>query len=688
MNLLSRTSGTVSATVLFFLLTPLFAHEEPDVNDESLDPVVIEGHRTNLIGESVSASEGVVTQAEIATRPMLRTGEMLEFVPGMVVTQHSGTGKANQYFLRGFNLDHGTDFNTSIDGMPVNMRTHGHGQGYTDINFIIPETLQSIEYRKGPYYAEIGDFSGAGAALFTTRNKVERPMLSLGLGEDGYGRLFAMGDTPVADGNLLMAVEAQRYDGPWTDIEEDLDKLNTVISYSRPLRDGTLKLCFMGYDNSWNSADQIPQRAVDSGLIDELGSLDTTVGGESSRYSLSGSWQNRLWAISAYTISYDLDLWSNFTYFLDDPVRGDQFQQVDDRRIHGFDISRHLHGTLAGITINQQLGGGLRYDDIDDVALLRTRARQPFDTVRRDEVQELSAAVYWQGEAQLSEQLTTRAGLRYDHYDVEVDSDLAANSGDANDGIVSPKLSLTWQLSPRTETYLSAGRGFHSNDARGTTIQIDPAAGTPADQVDLLVRSQGYETGLRFYDAERINLSVALWQLELDSELLFVGDAGNTEASRASKRYGLELAGYYWFGQDLSLDLELAWTRSRFTEDEPGEGDHIDGSLPFVGSAGISYQPNQGWNGALRVRHFGERTLDSFDSVNSDSTTVTNLALGYRWQQWSLNLDALNLLDSDDHDIDYFYASRLAGEPAAGVEDIHFHPIEPRTLRVTAAYLF
>ncbi len=680
-------SACVAGCCMAMTLSPLIQAHETD-EGSTLEVLIVEGHRTNLIGEATTASEGLVTQKEIEARPILRTGEVLEFVPGMIVTQHSGTGKANQYFLRGFNLDHGTDFNTSVDGMPVNMRTHGHGQGYTDINFLIPELIQTIDYKKGPYYADVGDFSGAGAAEFTTRSRISRPLAKLGIGEDGYQRLLAMGDVAATDGNLLIAFEGQRYDGPWTDIDEDLDKNNAVLTWSQPLRDGRLRLSFMGYDNRWNSADQIPRRAVDQGIIDELGSLDTTVGGESSRYSLSGNWRNAHWNVSAYAIRYELDLWSNFTYFLDDPTQGDQFQQVDDRSLYGFDLSRHLHTRLGGYEVRQQIGWQLRQDDIDDVALLRTRSRQQIGSVRRDAVEELSTALYWQGETPLTERLTGRAGLRYDYYDVEVDSGLAANSGSDSDDIISPKLSLTYRFNEQYEGYLSAGRGFHSNDARGATITVDPVSGTPAEQVDLLVRSQGAELGLRFYDAARLNLSAALWMLELDSELLFVGDAGNTEASRASQRYGLEVAGYYWIGQNWSMDLELAWTHSKFSEDDPAEGNHIDGSLPFVGSAGISYQPALGWNGSLRVRHFGERTLDSFDTVNSDATTVTNLALGYQWQDWSLTLDALNLLDSDDHDIDYFYASRLAGEPAAGVEDIHFHPIEPRTLRLTAAYRF
>ena len=306
---------------------PVLAESAPqsDNDNTTLTPQVVNG-RGQLIGEASSASEGYVSQQEIALRPLLRTGEVLEMVPGMVVTQHSGTGKANQYFLRGFNLDHGTDFATFVDGMPVNMRTHGHGQGYTDLNFVIPETLGSISYQKGSYYADVGDFSGAGSASLNTASHLDHGLLQLTAGQDNYYRALAMDSVEAAGGEWLYAVERNTYDGPWRDIDEDLDKTSLLLKHSRQLAGGDWSVTFMGYDNSWNSADQIPERAVKSGLIDELGSLDDSVGGESSRYSLSTSWRRDGVQVSAYAIRYDMNLWSNFTYYLDDTSNGDQFE--------------------------------------------------------------------------------------------------------------------------------------------------------------------------------------------------------------------------------------------------------------------------------------------------------------------------------------------------------------------------
>jgi hypothetical protein len=305
--------------VLLLLAGHVSAHDEV-----LLEEIVVDGRQINLIGEAVSASEGVVGQSEINLRPLARTGEVLELIPGMVVTQHSGSGKANQYFLRGFNLDHGTDFATFVDGMPINMRSHGHGQGYTDLSFLIPEVIGKMTYRKGAYYADIGDFSGAGGVRIDTAEQLQSDLVGLGYGENGYQRGLVLSDFELGGGNILVAIEHHRYDGPWTDIDEDVGKTNVLLKHSRPLSDGRISIALMGYDNSWNSADQIATRALERVIIDELGSIDETVGGESSRYSLSVNAQNGAWKGSAYVIDYKLNLWSNFTYFLDDETNGDQ----------------------------------------------------------------------------------------------------------------------------------------------------------------------------------------------------------------------------------------------------------------------------------------------------------------------------------------------------------------------------
>ncbi len=663
---------------------PLLVNAAANNNDVLLvENLIVYGYRTDLLGTSISAAEGIIASAEIANRPVSRTGEILEFIPGMVVTQHSGSGKANQYFLRGFNLDHGTDFATSVDAMPINMRSHGHGQGYTDLNFIIPELIQDIQYRKGPYYAEVGDFSGAGAAQFALKNSLDNNEIDLTAGDYAYRRLYAAQQVDIHAGQLLLGIEAQTYAGPWTDIDEDVRKTNVLVRYSSRIADGEFSLTAMGYRNRWSSADQIPQRAVDQGVIDALGSLDTDVGGDSSRYSLSSQWTNQYWTISGYVVDSDLNLFSNFTYFLDDPINGDEFEQVDDRQLIGGEIVRNWQMDVAGKSATHKVGVQIRHDAIDEVGLYKTRVRERLSATRVDAIDETSLAFFAQSEIQLNDQLRAHLGVRHDYVQVDVRSDLAQNSGDASDGITNVKAGLSYSLGENVETYFNFGQGFHSNDARGATIVVDPVSGEMSEPVDLLSRSQGAEVGAKLFDGNRYSISTSLWYLQLDSELLFVGDAGNTEASRASERSGIEVASYFWFAEGWSIDTELAWTRSRFTENELEEGKHVDGSLPFVASAGISYAPSAtGFHGALRYRHFAARVLDSFKQQEADATQVVNFGVGYRWQQWSVGVDILNLFDSTDHDIDYFYPSRLSGEAEEGVEDLHFHPVEPRSVRL------
>ncbi|MGJ8678903.1 TonB-dependent receptor [Paraglaciecola sp.] len=677
--------------LLLLLSNKLLAH------GLSLENITIKGRHINLVGDAVSASEGIVGQDEINTRPMLRVGEVLELVPGMVVTQHSGSGKANQYFLRGFNLDHGTDFSTFVDGMPINMPSHGHGQGYIDLNFIIPETIKTMSYSKGAYYADIGDFSGAGGVKINSATHIDDNLISATIGQNGYKRALVMSDFEMAGGNSLIAVEGQTYDGPWSDINEDIGKTNVMFKHTQSLKDGHISLAFMAYDNNWNSADQIPTRAVQQGLINELGSLDTSVGGDSNRYSLNMNWQSGAWTGAAYVIDYGLQLWSNFTYFLDDAINGDQFEQVDNRQIFGGQLEYETHSRLGEQYMTNRFGGAVRYDNIREVGLYHTKERQRLGVTRNDKIQQQSSSLFWENTLTLTDNLRSVIGVRYDNLQFDVEDqvginrfgiDLSSNSGQADDDILSFKGSLVYTISHAWEAYVSAGQGFHSNDARGTTIVIDPTTGDKADQVDPLVDSFGYEAGMRGFIDNDVNLSFALWSLDLDSELLFVGDAGNTEASRPSRRKGLEFVAYYYLAEGLSTDFEYAYTESEFT-DQSTDGRKIPGALNHVLQAGVNFDLNDAWQASVRFRYFGKRPLIEDASQQSDPTDTWNLKLAYEQPRWRAALDILNLTNSKAHDIDYFYSSRLANEPiGSATNDIHYHPIEPRTIRLTLSYQY
>lgn len=666
--------------ILYLLCLPADISAHP--TEETLEELVVTGRREHLAGEARSASEGVVGQMDLAIRPLLRPGDVLEAVPGLIVTQHSGSGKSNQMFLRGFNLDHGTDFSTAIDGMPINLRSHGHGQGYTDINFLIPETVARINFVKGPYHAELGDFSSAGGAEIETAD-VFSNQLAWTAGENGFHRGLAMGSLTAGSTRLAGALEVQRYDGAWTDVDEDVKKLNGLIKLGGGDDAARWQTTVMHYDNKWNAADQIPERAVAAGIISPLGSIDTTLGGDTRRSSLSGEVQrsrgDHTTRWTAYLIDYEMNLYSNFTYRLDDPARGDQFQQVDDRIILGGSYHHHWN---PSDTLQHRWGVAVQYDDIDTVGLYRTLARERTGTVRQDAVGETSLGAHYEAIWSLSPRWRAVLGARADHFRFDVDAEDPRNSGTERDTLISPKASLIYRTSPDTDWYASAGKGFHSNDARGVTQQVDPVTGEAVSSVDPLVSSRGAELGVKTQWQQRWNLAAALWYLELDSELLFVGDAGTTEATRPSERWGLELNNFWMIDEVWSLEADIAWTDARFSDDAV-EGRQIPGALETVASATLSAQTHAGWFGALRVRYVDGAPLIEDGSVTAHSATLVHLSLGWAGQRYALRADVLNLLDSDDRDIEYFYASRLEGEPPEGVEDRHFHRFEPRQVRVT-----
>ncbi len=667
----------------------------PHVFGQELEEIEVTGRQLNLIGSATSASEGRVSREELQRRPLLRTGEILESVPGLVATQHSGSGKANQFFLRGFNLDHGTDFSTIVDGMPVNMRSHGHGQGYTDINFIIPELIEEIQFRKGSYFADSGDFSAAGSSLISTAKSLDANSASAGLGDFDFARMLLTGTSAFAEGDLIYGLEHQKYDGPWDMLDEDVGKTNLWLKQRWQTDSDELELMLMGYDNSWNSADQVPARAVASGKISNFGSIDPTVGGESSRYSLSANWRRALESgalqASLYAIDYNMELYSNFSYFT--APAGDQFQQIDRRRIYGGQVEWRRESYIGALPSANTFGTQLRVDDIDEVGLRRSAQRRLLGAIRLDAVDEASVGLYWQNELHWTPKLRSVFGLRYDYYDFEVKAleagaptTLRPNSGATSDAIVTSSLSLIYSLNPSNEIYASIGQGFHSNDARGTTIQFDPVSGRSVLPVDPLVDTLGSEVGMRTYLTERLNASIALWQLTIDSELIFVGDAGNTEDTGVgSKRRGVEVTSYYQLNEQVSFDLEYSWAESRYRRPVDGY-DAVPGALSDVFSSDISLSLRENVEAALRLRHFEDYALDAGEEA--EGSTLFNLRISYTpTANFSLTGDVLNLLDSTDHDVEYYYESQLADE-STPVADHHYHVFEPRSVRLYLTYRF
>ena len=675
------------------VILPLTLTADVTVTAKRTFRTLAEGHSVEggLLGTADSASEGLVTGRQLDARPIMRVGELLETVPGLVISQHSGEGKANQYYLRGFNLDHGTDFATSVAGVPVNLPTHAHGHGYSDVNFLIPELVSAVQFQKGVYSAEQADFSTAGSSHIRYATFLERPFARVSAGQGGWRRIIAAVSPRLGDGHLLLAAERAHNDGPWRR-PDDYDKMNAVVSYSRgDVRNG-LAVRAMAYRGTWKATDQAPARATDGGTLGRFDGVDDTGGGDTARYSLSADWQqtagNAVTRANAFVLRYRLNLFSNFTYFLDDPVNGDQFEQVDRRWVGGGRLTHRRLGTLAGRPAELVAGTDLRRDAIGEVGLHRTMARRRLSTVREDAVAQASAGAFLEHEVQWTAWARTRLGVRGDRYWFDVDAGNPLNAGSLSAGLVSPKVAIVLGPWRTTEVYVSAGTGFHSNDARGTTITVDPVSGDPVERVTPFARARGAEIGLRSMPWRGFQTTVAAWTLALDSELLFVGDAGTTASGRASRRYGVELTALYSPRAWLMFDADVSLSRARFRDDDPA-GPRIPGALERVVAGGATINDAGRLGGSLRVRHFGPRDLIEDGAVRSRATTLVNGQLVIRAARHAkVVFDAFNLFDATASDIDYFYTSRLPGEPASGVADVHSHPALPRSLRVGLQFGF
>lgn len=684
-------------------LASFMAHTHPqpkaatqEEESHQLETVQVEGRARDLIGVTSSASQGEVAQPEFQYRPLARVGELIEVVPGMIATQHSGTGKANQYFLRGFNLDHGTDFNTMVDGTPYNMPSHAHGQGYMDLNSIIPELVDKVEFGKGPYYQDVDDFSSAGYARFHTMHKLDRGFFKFVGGEYDYYRTLLANQAKIGTGNLLYAGEMTFYNGIW-ERPEDTKKFNGMVRYTIDEENRGLSVNLKAYNNNWYATNQIPLYAVQEGQMGIYDTQDPSDGGASNRYSLSGnywsrgnSWKNNF---NAYVVYTDLNLYSNFTGYLDNPVLGDQLQQKEHRWFGGANGEQTFFNKFFGFEMDNTVGFMVRYDSIGDLALNHTANRHLLDQVSLSDVREGHGGIFYRNQTHWLEKFRTVAGVRGDFYNFEVNNKLyPVNSGTKSAGIFSPKLSLIAGPWAETEFFINMGYGYHSNDARGITAKYDPATGEAISPVTPLVRSRGAEFGVRSQYVEGWNTTLALWWLELDSELVWVGDAGTNEPTGKSRRYGVEWTNYYKPTDWLTLDADIAFSAANYTG-VPYYENRVPNSVRRVITAGAVADLTNGFFATTRLRHFGDVPLNELNSFNAGSTTLVSLGAGYQRDFYKVEIEVFNLFDSKQYDIayNYFYRTKqdaMSGLNPDGVDGIVMHPVEPQMVRGTLVLKF
>jgi outer membrane receptor protein involved in Fe transport len=633
--------------------------------------IVVYGRGEKRIGSAGAASEGGVAGADIEVRPLLRPGELLEATPGLIATQHSGGGKANQYFLRGFNLDHGTDFALSIDDMPMNFRTHGHGQGYLDVNGLIPEIVQRVDYKKGPYRADVGDFGFVGSAQISTRDRME-PFALAEVGMYNYQRFVAGGSIPIGEGNLVLAGQAKFNDGPWQ-LPEKFRGYSGFAKYSIGVGDGMLQASLNTYYATWQPTEQIPERAVGTLIANRYGTLDPFLHGKTEREIGTVNYNSDSWKVTAWLQHYNWNLLSNFTFFLDDPVNGDELNQFEKEWSYG---GRIEHTFALSDALSLRFGTELRQDDIDPVGLDHTKDGLLLANESTFKADEGSIGLYSEAVWKPLHGLMVIGGLRGDWYSFKTRALGGPNSwsGDVDDHLVMPKFGLNYEIAPGIALYANWGQGFHSNDARGVTNPLSPAPG--------LVRGTFKEVGGRFERGGFI-LTGVYWWSSIGSELIFVGDSGAVEPSGPGRRHGYELTGFWKWRDWLAVDAVWTGNHSRYTDLPPGQN-YIPGALEATGELGVSAIFPE-WNAAVRVRYLGPHALIEDNSERGRPTTLVNLRAAWtptHFHGIEVYADLLNVFDTHSDDIDYWYATRLPGEPADGIEGLNSRIVEPRQLRV------
>ncbi|MGB7584127.1 MAG: TonB-dependent receptor [Terriglobales bacterium] len=713
----------------------------------------VQGRQDDLVGIAESATQGTVGATEIQDRPILRSGEVLETVPGLIITQHAGGGKANQYFLRGFNLDHGTDFAIFIDDMPLNLPSHAHGEGYSDMNTVIAEFVERVNFEKGPYYADVGNYGSAGSAHVEYFKTLPGNFFKVEGGMYGYGRLVFGVSRKLGAGKLLYGGEVYHDNGPWTTHEDNYYKYNGLLTYSQGGDENGFSITTRAYRGTWNSSDQIPVAAIP--LVGFFGALNPHDGGNSQRYSLQSEWHRRSanseTQVTAYGFYYDLDLFSDFTYFLDDPVKGDQFEQQDRRWVAGLDARHTIFSTWFGREVANTFGLQLRNDWVHN-GLFRTEGRVrtdkndinacndepipecvsnpnltailPADT-DLNKFTDTLGSFYVENKIQWASKFRSVVALRGDDARYVVTSltptyvspifgaiDFAKlNSGTANKFLPSPKASFIFGPWANTEFYVQGGFSFHSNDARGATQREEPISPdypfpTSSTPISPLVQTKGGEIGVRTVAVPHLQSTLSLWYLHSNSELQQDGDTGGTVASeQSSNRYGIEWANYYTPREHWAFDFDMADSRARFTQIDPDDaaftnvgggqypvqgpgGRWVPEAVGWVIASGITLHDIKGFSSSLRLRYFGPRDLTSDGIYRSNSTALLNAEVGYQIsEKWRVSAELLNLLNRRDHDIDYAYTSRITPTAAPAFTDV-FHPVEPFQVRIGLHYLF
>lgn len=641
------------------------------------------------INSKKSSVLNTLSALDIKLRPVNSSQDILRIVPGLFIAQHAGGGKAEQIFLRGFDIDHGTDIAITVDGLPVNMVSHAHGQGYADLHFLIPETLEKVTFDKGPYQATKGNLATAAFVDFNTREFLDENMLKAEIGRYNTQRLAGMikvlnNSTDEKREQLYLASEYNRTDG-YFESPQQFRRFNLMGKYNTWWGKQTqLIISASTFDSKWNASGQIPDRAVQSGQIGRFGAIDNTEGGNTSRTNISARF-NKQWKSNWKTTDhlfysrYQFNLYSNFTFFLDDPVNGDMINQREKRNIWGYTTTAARPWQLGGKSANTEFGSGFRYDDIKDIELSKANRHQFFHSIQKGDVKETNVFVWINQDIELSKRFNLNASLRYDHFIFKYRDELAGATTFSRQtkGILSPKINLSYTPDPKIKIYLNNGIGFHSNDTR---VILDQAAR------DILPRVIGTDLGIILKPVKNLILKTAIWHLFSAQEFIYVGDAGIVEPGGQSRRMGIDLSARYQFNPWLFADFDINLTRARALEAAKGE-DYIPLAPALTSIGGLTAKTKKGFSASLRYRLIGERPANEDNSIQAQGYFLLDAVVNYRVKQFDLMISGENLLNRNWREAQFDTESRLRFE-AAPVSEIHYTPGTPLFLKAAISFYF
>jgi hypothetical protein len=636
-----------------------------------------------VVGQNIKKLN-IISTLDFNVKPFKSSQEVLRILPGLFIGQHAGGGKAEQIFLRGFDIDHGTDIAISVDGMPVNMVSHAHGQGYADLHFLIPETVASIDFGKGPYYADKGNFATAGYAEFKTKDKLKQSLFSLEAGR--FNTFRALGMVKLLNTekhNLYLASEYMVSDGPF-ESSQNFFRNNMMLKYSGELDNGSRLTALASHFNSkWDASGQIPQRLVDDGTISRFGAVDDTEGGQTSRTNFSIDYskpvnQNTFVKTNFYYSLYDFELFSNFTFFLEDPVNGDQIRQTEGREIYGFQSTWNQSGFLNTTSTFLQLGVGLRADEVVDNELSSTLNRKT--TLQRfqfGDVDEKNVFAFANLELDFGK-LLIQPGLRFDAFKFNYVNNLDTlyDNKSTSKARVSPKLNFVYNATNNFQLFLKTGIGFHSNDAR---VIIEE------QRTDIIPAGYGADLGFIYKPVPRLIVNAALWYLGLDQEFVYVGDAGIVEPSGQTRRMGVDLGFRYQVSSKLFANADFNYAHARSTEDPEGEN-FIPLAPSITSTAGLSYS-HKNFNAGIDARYLMDRPANEDNSIVAEGYLITDLNFSYQLKNISFGIIVENLFDQEWKETQFATESRLFNE-AESVEEIHFTPGTPIFIKGLVRYNF